>query len=114
VQPKHRRRPGRIAGLIVYAAFVFATIAWFALYQFPRSPVEEAGNSAPDEPTRVGRVTGSILIPGGADGGCRQMKFDNDTGSIRKAADAACGDNASGANSTEGRMNAIRGAFTKR
>jgi hypothetical protein len=42
------------------------------------------------------------------------MKFDNATGSLKQDIDTACNGKAPATNSTEGRMNAIRDAFSKK
>jgi hypothetical protein len=113
VQSHHRGKRSKIAGLVAYAAFLAATVAWFALYQFPHAPSIEARQSPADAAGPVDRYAGAILLPGGANGGCRQVKFDNNTGSLVDGGAAPCRDSAPGANSTEGRMGAIRGAFSK-
>lgn len=102
-----------VRGLVAYAVAIGAAAAWFAFYQFPKSSIEEAqkpsGRSDPDS-----KYAGVILIPGGTDGRCRKVNFDNVTGTLREEGNAACSSPTSGANSTEGRMNAIRDAFSKR
>src|SRR5258708_9310404 len=114
VRSQHRRKRSTIAGLFVYATFLVATIAWFIFYQFPRSAVDGPRRSAPDATDPVDRNAGAIMIPLGAGAGCRQLKFDNSTGSLQEGGIAPCRDDAPGTNSTEGRMNAIRNAFTRK
>jgi hypothetical protein len=113
VQSHHRGKHSKIAGLAAYAAILAATVAWFAFYQFPHVPSVEARQPPASAASPVDRYAGAILMPGGTGGGCRQMKFDNSTGSLVEGAAAPCRDSAPGSNSTEGRMSAIRGAFKK-
>jgi hypothetical protein len=112
--PQHRRKTRRIAGFLVYAAFLVATGVWFAYFQFSHPSIEDARMSTPDGGAQRNNHTATILMRGGADGRCRQMRFDNNTGNLQQGADAACDDKALAANSTEGRMNTIRGAFSKK
>jgi hypothetical protein len=90
-----------------------ATIAWFAFYQFPRSSINDPRRSATDA-TGQDRYAGAISIPLGAGRGCRQVTFDNNTGGFQEGGVAACRDDVPGTNSTEGRMNAIRSAFSRK
>jgi hypothetical protein len=113
VRSQHRHKYSRIAGLAAYAAFLVAAVVWFAFYEFPHVPSVEARQSPTVAAGPSDRYAGAIVLPGGAGGGCRQMKFDNNTGSLVEGAAAPCRDSAPTANSTEGRMSAIRGAFKK-
>ena len=100
---------------MVSALVLSAVAAGFFLYQSSQSSNEEVRSAAAsDAADRSGHTTGSILLRGGADGACRQMKFDNATGSLKQDVDAACNDKTPATNSTEGRMNAIRDAFSKK
>jgi hypothetical protein len=112
--PQRRRKYETVAGLAVYAVFLVAAIAWLALYQFPQSSTGEVRGPVTGGAGEVGRYGATILMRGGAGGGCRQMKFDNGTGAIQEGAVVPCTDGTPGTNSTEGRMNAIRGAFSKK
>jgi hypothetical protein len=112
--PTQRRRKYRtIAGLAVYAAFLIAVVGWFVLYQFPRLSTVQARNPATDAADPEDHRGGTILLRS-ADGGCRQMKFDNSTGALQEGAVLLCTDGTRGTNSTEGRMSAIRDAFSKK
>jgi len=102
-----------ITGVAVYTAVVTATVAWFAFYEFPQASIAQAPRLPAGAPDQADRYAGAIVLPGGA-GGCRQVKFDNSTGSLLEAGATACRDYAPGGNSTEGRMNAIRGAFARK
>ena len=113
MRSQHRRKYSKIAGLVAYVAFLVATVAWFAFYEFPHAPSVDARRSPADAAERADRYAGAIVLPGGAGGGCRQMRFDNNTGSLVEGAAAPCRDSAPTANSTEGRMSAIRGAFSR-
>jgi hypothetical protein len=115
VQPLRRRKHRTVTGLSVYAAFLLAAIAWFAFYQFPQPSIDPARIAATEAAAGPeGPYTGTITIPRVAGGGCRQMKFDNNTGSVQEVAVVACRDGPPGANSTEDRMDAIKNAFSKR
>ncbi len=102
-----------IRGLVAYSIAIGLAAAWFAFYQFPKSSTEQArkppGQGAPES-----NYVGAILLPGGSDGRCRKVNFDNVTGTLREDGTAACGDPAPTKNSTEGRMSAIRDAFSKK
>jgi hypothetical protein len=112
VQSQRHGKRGISTGLIVYATFLVAAIAWFTFYQFPRSMTEGPRPAAPDANDKVDRYAGAISIPLSAGRGCRQVTFDNNTGAFQETGVSTCRDEAPGTNSTEGRMNAIRNAFT--
>jgi len=112
VRSQRRGKRGISAGLVVYATFLAATVAWFTFYQFPRSLTEGPRRATPDANDQADRYAGAISIPIGAGRGCRQVTFDNNTGGFQEAGVAACRDDVPGTNSTEGRMNAIRNAFS--
>jgi len=110
--PKQRRQKYRTAaGLAAYAGFLIAAVAWLLLYQFPEPSTIEARNSALSEAHPRGDLSGTTLLRK-VEGGCRQVLFES-TGEIQKGAIVPCNDSL-GANSTEGRMNAIRDAFSKK
>jgi hypothetical protein len=54
------------------------------------------------------------MIPLDTGRGCRQLKFDNNSGGFQDGGVAPCREDVPGTNSTEGRMNAIRDAFSKK
>jgi hypothetical protein len=114
VQSKYSRKTDKIGGFVLSAVFISAIAGGLFLYQSSRSANEEAPRVASGDADAGGRTTGSILMRGGADGACRQMKFDNATGRLKQDIDTACDNKAPGTNSTEGRMNAIRDAFSKK
>lgn len=111
---RHRRKRSTIAGLLVYAVFLVVTIAWFVFYQFPRTSIEGPPRSAPDAPAQADRYSGAIMIPLETGRGCRQLKFDNNSGGFQDGGVAPCREDVPGTNSTEGRMNVIRDAFSKK
>jgi hypothetical protein len=113
VQSKFSRKTGKVGGFVFSAVLISAIAGGFFLYQFSQSANEDVPHASAD-PDRGGHTTGAILMRGGADGACRQMKFDNATGSLKQDVDTACNSKAPATNSTEGRMNAIRDAFSKK
>jgi hypothetical protein len=114
VHSRFSRKAGKIGGWAMSATVLSAIAAGFFLYQFSKSPSDEVHIAAPAETDRGGHPTGSIVMRGGADGACRQFKFDNTTGDLRRGVDVACNDKAPATNSTEGRMNAVRDAFSRK
>jgi hypothetical protein len=114
MQRQGTRKRSTAFGLAIYATFLIAAIAWLALYQFPQSSVVELAKAPTKEADREGHFTGTIVMPGGGDGGCRQMTFDNGTGGLQEQAPQGCRSRPSNANSTEGRMNIIRESFSKK
>jgi hypothetical protein len=114
VQSKFSRKAGKTGGFVFSALVLSAVAAGVLLYRSSQSSDEKVRSAALDATDRAGHTTGSILMRGGADGACRQMKFDNVTGSLRQDVDTSCNDKTPATNSTEGRMNAIRDAFSKK
>jgi hypothetical protein len=116
VQSKYSRKAGKTGWLAVCALVLSAVAAGLLLYQSQSSQLsnEEVRTAAALDATDRGHSTGSILMRGGADGACRRMRFDNVTGTLTQDVDTACNDKTPGINSTEGRMNAIRDAFSKK
>jgi hypothetical protein len=94
-----------------------ATVAWFAFYQFPyywNYRTDWPQRSAADKTSETNHHAGDILIPLGVDRACRHITFDNITGGFQEGGVAKCVDDAPGTNSTQGRMNAIRDAFSRK
>jgi hypothetical protein len=90
-------------------------IAAVAFGFFPLASIEALRQSPPDAAGQDGRYSGVIVIPSGTAGLCRHLQFDNNTGALRESAPGDCRDELSpGINSTEGRMNAIRDAFSRK
>ena len=114
MQSKYSRKTDKIGGFVLSAVFISAIAGGLFLYQSSRSANEETPRVASGDADAGGRTTGSILMRGGADGACRQLKFDNATGSLKQDVDTACDSKTLAKNSTEGRMNAIRDAFSKK
>jgi hypothetical protein len=111
VQSQRRRT---IAGVVIYAAFLIALVATFALYQVPQFSVDQVRPSATDAASQAGRYVGTVVMPRGVGGDCREVKFDNNTGTVQDVAVVACKDDgAPGTNSAGDRFNAIRNAFSK-
>jgi|HubBroStandDraft_6_1064221.scaffolds.fasta_scaffold1841498_1 hypothetical protein len=106
---QHRSRYGTVVGLTLYAAIVIIMIALFALYQFPQSSADNPSTAGAGYDHRHGTI---LLRSAGGD--CQQMNFNNSTGAVREGALVPCSDSMPGVNSTEGRMNAIRDAFSKK
>jgi len=113
VQSQYHHRRSTVTGLSVYVAVLVATLAWFLFYQFPSTTVDGPRRSAANADL-ADQYAGSIIIPLGATSMCRQMTFDNNTGAFYNNGVVKCRDDAPSANSTEGRMNAIKNAFTKK
>ena len=114
MQSNFSRKTGKAGGFVVSAVFISAIVGGFFLYQFSRSANEEAPRTMSRDTDPGSHTTGAILMRGGADGACRQLKFDNATGSLKQDVDTACDSKTPATNSTEGRMNAIRDAFSKK
>ena len=99
--------------LAVYTALLVALVAAIASYQFPPFGEPVATETSPKDDRNVG----TVVMPRIAGGDCRQMKFDNVTGGFQDSGVVACrggGPPTINTNSTEGRMNSIRGAFSGR
>jgi hypothetical protein len=114
VRTQRQRRHGTLLALTVYSASAIAAAAWFSLYQFRQPSIE----SVPTEPSvmprdRDERYSGTVVLQREG-GGCRELKFDNITGMLQESAVASCDHLTPGANSTEGRMSAIRDAFSRK
>jgi hypothetical protein len=114
VHSKFSRKAGKVSGFAASALVLSAIGAGFLLYELSQSQTEDVRKVAAGDPEAGGHTTGSILLRGGADGGCRHLRFDNVTGSLKQGVDTACDNKAPATNSTEGRMNAIRDAFSKK
>ena len=114
VRPEYRHKRSTVAGLLVYATFIVAAIAWFAFYQFPSYLFDQPQRPATDKIVAADHRAGKILIPLGIDRACRQVTFDNITGSFHETGVSTCEDETPGTNSTQGRMHAIKGAFSKK
>ena len=115
MQTQHHRKHGTLLGWAIYGAFLIAVIAWFAFFQFPESATDKSRESAANNSAgSEHRYTGAIVMPRENGSGCRQMKFDNNTGTLQDQGAAPCNSRSVGTNSTEDRMSAIRGAFTKK
>jgi hypothetical protein len=109
MKPRRGGRRGNVGGLALYAAFLAAAVLWFAYY-FPQSSTDgrDGQNAAvAQESPHVGKIS----LPGG--GGCRQLRFDNRDGAVEESDVSRC-TNVQGTNSSEGRMNAIRDAFSRK
>jgi hypothetical protein len=105
-----RRNNVAIAALMLCLAFAAGMIV-FALRQMPDIGTEQAREAADNAAPAEQRYAGTIVIPGR--GACRRMEFDNATGELRPAAPGSCDDGGPVMNSTQGRIDAIRGAFQK-
>jgi len=109
MKPRRSGRGGNVGGLVLYAALLAAAVVWFAYY-FPQSST--VGRGAQNNPAaQQSPYVGKILLPGG--GGCRRLTFDNRDGAVQEGDASQCKD-AQGTNSSEGRINAIRDAFSKK
>ena len=103
-----RRSKIAIAGLSIYAVALAVAVTWFIMYR--TGPEHRSADGVPEN-----RYTGTILIPNGADGLCRRLAFDNNTGALRQRSSGSCDtDDGTTGNSTMGRMTAIRESFSKR
>lgn len=107
---RNRRIRGTLTLLVFYGAFAasFAAMVVFI-------PVWQYGKQAPEsqKPDLQDRHVGTILVPQRG-GDCRQLRFDNVTGLLQDDGVIECDRKlATDANSTPGRMKAIRDAFSK-
>jgi len=112
VQSQGRRKRRAVLAFAAYAGFAIAALAWFAFFSFPGARVDPPPPATADAPDPVDHYAGSVLIPVGTGHRCRQIAFNNNNGSLQEAGVSSCQDSIPGANSTEGRMKAIRNAFT--
>jgi hypothetical protein len=104
-----------ISGLVVFAALLSFMIAALAFGFIPLAAIEALRQAPPDTVDQDGRYSGVIVIPSGIVGQCRHIEFNNNTGAFRETGSGECRDEPTQApNSTEGRMNAIRDAFSKK
>jgi hypothetical protein len=113
MQSRPRRRHGPIGGFAVCAALLIATVAWLSFYNGTQSSIEESPHEAtasPDEGARYGTI--SMRVGGGK--GCRQVKFDNSSGTIQEGPVTPCSDDTPFLESSEARMKKLRGSFSKR
>jgi hypothetical protein len=92
----------------LYAAFLAAAVLWFAYY-LPQSSTDQRTPDA--AAAQESRYVGKIVLPGG--GGCRRLTFDNRDGAVEESDVSRC-KAAQGTNSSEGRINAIRDAFSRK
>jgi len=114
VRTQRQRRHGTLVAFTAYSASAIAAAAWFSLYQFRQPSIENVPMEPPAEPRdRAERYSGTVVLPRKG-GGCRELKFHNITGTLRESAVAACDNPTPGTNSTEGRMSAIRDAFSRK
>jgi len=110
------RRLSRLGvfGLLGCTAILVAMIAFVVLDVFPNS-TDRARESPVQTDTRASSHTGVITIRTGSGGQCRRVQFDNSTGAFLEEESGECRpQGGSGTNSTEGRMNSIRDAFSKK
>jgi len=110
------RRLSRLGvfGLLGCTTILVAMMAFVILDVFPNS-TERAQESPVQTDTRASGHTGVITIRTGSGGQCRHLQFDNSTGAFWEGGSGECRPQVgSGTNSTEGRMNSIRDAFTKK
>ena len=114
MRSRDRHMRNTIAALSIYAALLVATLAWLAFFRFSESSVDGPRHSLADATDNTDRYPASIIIPLGAGRRCRHVTFDNNTGAFQDNGVSACQDDAPGTNSTEGRMHAIRNAFTRK
>jgi hypothetical protein len=110
--PHHNK--AAIVGLIVYAGCLVAAVALFVENRISAALVEQARKAEADAGPLESRYAGVIMIPTSVAGRCRRMEFDNITGALREGVASACRDEPLAGNSTQGRISAIRDAFTKR
>jgi hypothetical protein len=110
----HRHNKAAVAGMIVYAGCLAVAIAFFVENQMSRTAVQRVRQAEADAAAQESRYTGTIVIPAGMAGRCRRMEFDNITGALRESGASVCRDEQPLGNSTQGRVSAIRDAFTKR
>jgi hypothetical protein len=111
MKPLRLPNPATLAGLSLYAAFLIALVAAFAWYRLPSA--NELPLSA-DMADRETRYVGTITVPREVGEGCRQMKFDNRSGTVQEVGVVPCANEARGAYQGGDRMEAIRKAFSTR
>ena len=112
-----RSRRDAFTGPAVFAVLLLTVAALSAVGLMRRvstvpaaKPPADIGEAADDAP----HYTGSIVIPAPGTTVCRHLLFDNVTGQIREVDARECADLAPNANSTEGRIGAIRRSFSRK
>lgn len=109
------RRKGQAAmtALVVCAALL---AAGFLDYLWQRAPhyVSPARRNEMDAAELQRRRTGTIMIPEGAIGRCRRLKFDNTTGSMEDGGTGPCRDDVPANTPADARVNSIRDSFLNR
>jgi hypothetical protein len=103
-----------IASLAVYAGALTLAVAWFILNQISGAEIEEARRTGTMVIANGQRQTATVVIPANVSGRCRHLEFDNVTGALRESPGGPCNDDTVTGNTTQGRLTAIRDAFTKR
>jgi hypothetical protein len=104
-----------VSGLAAVGVLLLAAIVMLAFGSDAPPTAGVPRQSAADAPFDANRNSGSIVLRQGVDGQCRRLQFDNGTGALRQQGPEECKTQTTpGPNSTEGRMNAIRGAFSKK
>jgi hypothetical protein len=97
---------------VIIAILLISMYAAIKRELFIVAPIGNAERPLVDSATQARRY-GAIKIPDRLTDGCRYIEFDNKTGNLREFGIGECAESTSpGPNSTEGRMNAIRGAFS--
>ena len=103
-------------GPVLFTALAFVVAVLTAAY-FVRDPATRTAVTANEGgATRTGealRYTGSIVIPDPDTKLCRHLLFDNKTAQIREVGASDCAEAGPDANSTEGRIGAIRRSFAR-
>ena len=99
-----------IAGLVIYTACLVTAMVLCILNQISQADIARTRQVEDNATTRY---AGTVIIPDPANGRCRHLEFDNNTGAFREGTTSTCRDDTPAVNSTQGRINAIRDAFVR-
>jgi hypothetical protein len=109
---RHRNKAA-IAALTVCFVSLAAAIVIIISERLSLAAIEEARQANGDGVQQELRHVGTIAISEGSRR-CRYLAFDNVTGGFRENGSSTCREETPVGNSTRGRMEAIRGAFSGR
>ena len=108
-----QRNKAAIAALTICSVSLAAAIVIIISEQLSLAAIEDTHQAETDAAQRDVRHVGTIAISEGSRR-CRYIAFDNVTGRFRENGSSTCRDEMPVGNSTHGRMDAIRGAFSGR
>jgi hypothetical protein len=108
-----QRNKAAIAALTVCFVSLAAAIVIIIGERLSLAAIEDTRQAETDAAQQELRHVGTIAISEGSRR-CRYLSFDNATGGFRENGSSTCRDEMPVGNSTRGRMEAIRGAFSGR